>query len=48
MKNILVLLALLGTFVLAGCPKEDKVVPVPPMSDAEAQITDQPKTLEPK
>ena len=29
MKNILVLLALLGSFVLAGCPKEDKVVPVP-------------------
>ena len=46
MKNSLILLALISSFVLAGCPKEDKAAPVPQMSDAEAQTTDHPEAIE--
>ena len=49
MKNILILLALIGSFVLAGCPKDDSVVPAAPTDDAAASVgADQTETVEPK
>lgn len=49
MKNILILLALMGSFVLAGCPKQDKVAPVAPSDDGPAMTgIDQDEVLEPE